>query len=338
MKLCSKIFAIAILAFTTYAMVGCAAPAGYSYQNISIGLTNYCDDCGAGDPVSATTTNGYETTFIANNSQGGCLLFNATVNNAPPNVSWALYPTPNLVQEGIAADVTPSIGALSTSTGLSSYYCQNGVPIWSGAALNQAAALGIPNGDVLMTLSVPADPTNPSVVVTRGEMLQMYSNTTPAANVVPSSNGNSPAANVIHGTGSFVFGGFITKAEPCGPSGGGFPVCATGVANYTADSLAVWALGYNVNNTLTNVTTLCTFTSYPTTAQLAAANAATTLLNQCSIEGFLVMGGTYNGTIALGTATATFYAPAAIPTNQPVVAVQADANKQIQALAYVNVY
>jgi hypothetical protein len=346
MKLCSKILAIAILAFTTYAMVGCAAPAGYSYQNVSIALSNYCDDCGTGDPVSGATTNGYETTFILNNSAGGCLLFNATVYNAPPNVSWALHPTANLVQEGIAADVTPTLGTLSNSTGLSNYYCQNGAPVYGGLALTQASALGIPNGDILMTLSVPVDPTNPSAVFTRGEMIQIYS-TAPVANVVPGSNGNVPAVNIPHGTGSYVFGGFITKAEPCGPTGGGLPVCSQTTTVdlgtytptlYTANSNVDWALSININNVLSDTTTLCTFTSFPTTAQLATANAATPLLNECTLEGFIVLGGTYNGVITLGTTTATYYAPSAVPTNQPVVVVQADASPQVQALAYVGIY
>jgi hypothetical protein len=349
MKLCSKILAIAIIAFTTYAMVGCAAPAGYSYQNISVSVASYCSDCGSpGVVTSPVTTDGYNTTLVANNSEGGCALFTATVTNAPPIVSWALFPTPNLTETGIPSganaepgETTPQVGTMAQPNGLSNYYCQNGVPNYTGLALAQANALAIPPGDVMMTLSVPSDPSNPSAVFTHTEMIQIYFNSNifgpPATHLIPSTSAApTQVATVPHGTGSVQFTGYAVGSAPCTPSGLGSPTCTAvapatvGVPSYSTNNTVDWYLGYyNSSSVLTGTTNACTFTlaTPPTAAQITACT-----------EGYIVVGNTVNG-----ITSATYYAPAIVPAStatsgEPVVVLESDSVPTVTSNAYVWVY
>jgi len=377
MKLCSKILAIAILAFTTYAMVGCAAPNGYSYQNISVTLTHFCADCGDGVFTSPTTTpvvGGAETTLLTNTTAGGCAVFTATVTNAPPIVTWALYPNVNVTQTGTNIGVisttsgsftegSPIVGTLYDSTGLSTYWCQNGIPSYSGQALVQANALQIPQGDVLLTASVPADPSNSSLVFTKNEMLQIYNvpstgNPLPIPYLVPASpttvNTTATVANVVHNGGSFQIQGYAVGDRPCTPVGT-TAYCATNTdlnlsdaPAYTTDNSVLWDIGFNPvtlnGGVLSDITNACTFTSYPTSDQLKAANALTTTGTECKDEGWIVLGSIVNG-----TQSATYYAPATTPTNVavsgtagsgvPVIVLYANGDlTAVTSKAYINVY
>src|ERR1035438_18998 len=40
-----RILAVTAVAATSYFLVGCAAPAGFSYQNVTVTLTPFCTDC-----------------------------------------------------------------------------------------------------------------------------------------------------------------------------------------------------------------------------------------------------------------------------------------------------
>src|ERR1700729_3816292 len=100
MKLCLKILAVVIIAASTYSIIGCSAPAGYSYSNVSIALTVACSDCSRGLPLKpafpspatqglvATTSampagGGVEAVYGGNGEEGGALFFSLTVTNAP---------------------------------------------------------------------------------------------------------------------------------------------------------------------------------------------------------------------------------------------------------------
>ncbi|MDR3745357.1 MAG: hypothetical protein P4K80_04420 [Acidobacteriaceae bacterium] len=226
MKLCSKILAIAIIASTTYAMVGCAAPSGFSYQNVTVTLSPQCSDC-AGNIYSATTP----TTLMVPTSgtEGSCTLFNAIVANAPAtNVQWSLYPTPNLYDPTIAsstgtpAEGTSAVGNFAnglnqTAVGPSAMWCSpSGRPVWTGAALAQANAMqytvngvpqtGIPQGDILLAATVPIDPSDPTKVDTAYQLIQYYSSI--ALTLTPG-NISIPLG------GTYQFTGFGVAAGPC---------------------------------------------------------------------------------------------------------------------------
>ncbi len=97
MKLCLKILAVASIAVFTYPITSCSGPAGFSYQNVAISLSQVpiqCSDCPGGitfnpaDPAALTMPLG--------GGQGGTVLITATVTNAPANITWTIFPQPNL--------------------------------------------------------------------------------------------------------------------------------------------------------------------------------------------------------------------------------------------------
>jgi hypothetical protein len=159
MKLCLKIFAIAIIAATTFSLIGCAAPGGFSYQNVNISFALTCSDCGGGAQSGVNLL--YDgskpgvLTVPYGNQQGGSILFTATVTNAPANLTWSLYPsqnliTPNPYPSGSTVPVTEQppgavIGAINVQTGNTALYFMNGnggvEPIYYGEALAQADAM-----------------------------------------------------------------------------------------------------------------------------------------------------------------------------------------------------
>ena len=113
MKLCLKILVIAVGAASTYSMIGCAAPAGYSDSNVSISLTAGCTDCPTGitfnpaypvpasqvaalstgvflPPEASSTIPSQAVLTATSSSEGSTLTFYANVANAPNNVSWTI--------------------------------------------------------------------------------------------------------------------------------------------------------------------------------------------------------------------------------------------------------
>jgi hypothetical protein len=162
MKLCLKILAIAVIAATTYSLTGCAAPASFSYSNVGVTLSQTCSDCVGG------AVNGVNIVFdpnqpgvmeFPNAGQGGTVLFTATVTNAPSNVTWALYPTSNLIDPNPPANGTGlpvgekspagATGYLIVQSGNTATYTNSGasvattnitvsIPIYYNAALTQA--------------------------------------------------------------------------------------------------------------------------------------------------------------------------------------------------------
>jgi hypothetical protein len=333
MKLCLKILAIALIAASTYPLTSCAGPAGYSYQNVGISVATACSDC----PVSNTYNPAQPNVIMmTTGGQGGVEQFTATVTNAPANVTWTVFPQPNLssITSFPTGTSTPvgesgsSVGSFATSSGNaltvtapSMYYTGPGSPpVYSGAALQQAQTIqwysngvlqtGIPQGDVLIVASVPTDPANTSSVYTQGQLVQIYRNSTPqgppSVYLTPS-NGSTPAnqtqpvAYVARG-GSFQFYGGTVGAAPCIPAAGQ-TTCAlpAGAVPYTTDNSSIWLVG-------------------PAPFSLSTA----------------VQGG--NATLGTIDQNGKYTAPATVPNPLPVVIIASHFVPSVAAYANVGVY
>jgi hypothetical protein len=242
-----KILAIAIVAASACSLIGCAAPAGFSYQNVKISLAASCSGtpCSAGLMQSPVQPN-----LILVNNYAECILFDATVTNAPPNFTWTLYPTPNLTTPGLSTSESgSSVGALDSPTGVSNYYCENGIPTYTGAALLQAQAMGIQQGQVIMVVSVPIDPSDPTSVASTTEIFQIYSESTPptgppAVHLTPVSvtSAYDPVVVLSHlaPNNTFQFTGFAVGAEPCMTVGSCTSEGFTSLLS--TDNAVVWAV------------------------------------------------------------------------------------------------
>jgi hypothetical protein len=262
MKLCFKILAIAITAATAYALTGCAAPASFSYQNVSLTITAQCGDCPTivYNPALPQPPNAGSALMMPNTGQGGVTIFTANVTNAPANITWTLYPTPNLGEPtpptGTSTPVGESgsqVGTLQVASGNTVYYAQNGVPVYSGAALAQAQAMGIPQGDVLLVASVPSDPNNPSAVATANQLIQIYGGSsaqgppsvylTPSTPTVPAGLTN-PVATFTHGGAPYQFFGGVVGAAPCASiTTCGVDSKGNAIPIGTADNAPIWEVG-----------------------------------------------------------------------------------------------
>jgi hypothetical protein len=262
---------------------------------------------------------------MTNQGEGGTIELLASVANAPANVTWTLYPTPNLggiktLPTGTGTPVgesgsqvgsfqTPS-GSYATAFGPSVYYGQNGVPVYSDAALQQANAMGICQGCVMVVASVPSDPNNPSAVVTQSLLIQIYNNTTaqgppsvylnPAEPSTPASE-TQPVVTVAHNGGTFAFYGGAVGAAAC-ITAAACTVNGTVYPLYTTDNTAVWAVG-------------------PANESLATAivGGNATLGTICNVPPAVAV-----ANCAAGVPPGTYYAPATIPTGSTVTAINGE--------------
>ena len=366
MKLCLKILAIVATAATTYSLVSCAAPAGFSYKNVSISLSAQCTDCPAGitvNPLYPTPpNNGAATSAVIppgavlampNTGEGGTVSFFAQVYNAPAtNVTWNIYPQPNLggitvlptgtgtpVGESGAAYgsfATPG-GSTTTASGPNVYFATGGPPIYGGAAQVQAQAMGIPQGMYLLVASVPSDPDNPSSVATFDLLIQPYGGSTaqgpPSAYLTPKSPTTpaglvNPVVSVAHNpnlptiaaNGQFQFSGGITGAAPCLTSNG-CNITPTGSTTQITlpylniDNTAVWEVG-------------------PAPFSLATAFPCTTPGLACPF-GTVSSTGLYTAPAAIPTSALGY---SLTPTGEVVVVVVSQLVSTVDAYAYVTIY
>lgn len=320
MKLCLKILAIAVIAASTYSLIGCAAPASFSYQNVSISLTpSVTDGYNSGivvyyNPAYPQPPNpGSVVYMFPGGGQGGYITYTATVTNAPATgITWSLYPQPNLGSinnppTGTSYPVGESgsqVGVISAASGATAYYnAPSGPPIYSGAALIQAQAMGIPQGDILLVATVPNDPTNPASVTTVSQLMQMVTSPTPYltphTNLVPSGI-TAPAVTVARNA-TFQFYGGVVGAGIC-------------VSTTTCNALIPPSPVVNSANN-TPLWEVCP-------APIAIATC--------------VLGG--NSTLGTITQTGLYTAPAAIPSPLPVVLVTSQISPTItNASNYANV-
>ncbi|MGA1982373.1 MAG: hypothetical protein ABSG84_07865 [Acidobacteriaceae bacterium] len=284
MKFRLKILALAATAATTFSLISCAGPASFSYQNVSIALTAYCSDCAGGGQyglINIMYNPAYPQPPAAGNvlmmpatSQGGTTVFTANVTNAPAtNVTWTIYPQPNLtgidtLPNGTSTPVGESgssVGSFNTpgsspttAFGPTAIYTQGGVNVYSGQALAQAQAMGIPQGFVMIVASLPADPDTGAVVSTN-QLIQIYGGSTaqgpPSAYLTPSTPATpagltNPVVSVAHNpnlptiatNGQYQFYGGIVGAAPCNTIG----TCNINGVQYpllTTDNTATWEVG-----------------------------------------------------------------------------------------------
>jgi hypothetical protein len=282
-----RILAVAIIAAASISLIGCAGPAGFSYQNVTVTLTPTCQDCPNGiiynpafpmptvvTPTSSPGAPGAPSPagsvlLEPNSGPGGVFLFQADVTNAPPNLTWALYPTPDLgditvlpsgsgsIEGGTAGNVFYSYGTIVSASGTNAYFALNGIPAYTGGpALQQALAMGIPQGDVLITASVPSDPANPSSVATARQLIQIFNPTgSPSLQMFPRTPTNitgltDSVATVPRGT-SFQFTGYAVGAPPCTSTSACNAIYQGAPLNST-DNTVIWLVG-NANTTLGGV-------------------------------------------------------------------------------------
>lgn len=309
MKFCSRVFAVAVIA-SIYALIGCAAPSSFSYKNVSLALTANCYDC-SGIAYSVATP----TTILVppGGSTGGCIEFTAVATNAPATPTWTLIPTPNLgipdpfptSTSGTPTESSSQVGTVADPSGPTNFYCgPNGPPVYSGAALLQAQAAGVPQGDVLMVVSIPADPNNPSAVATATQLFQIYSTSTtagpPTVHLSPSTptGSTTSAVTVPRGT-TYQFSGFAVGAAPC----------TTALNNCTIPANTAYPSGI----------------TYP---------AGTTINNL-----FWEVNGVIGGSTAEGfiTQNGLYTAPAAVPATQPIVTAVSQSVATVVGTAYVTI-
>jgi hypothetical protein len=317
MKPCLQILAIVIVAAALISLIGCAAPATFNYSNVTISLTY--TQCAANCIGAVLFGPANPTTLITPGpSSSGCVNVFAAVTNAPANITYTLYPTPSLVEPTPPSGTSTAIGEQSSAVGTVNYangttnfFCAPGVvPVYKGAALQQAQSLGIPQGDVLLIAGVPNNantassscvlPTSPGCAIF-SQLIQIYNEagatgppTVALFPATPTGYTNS-VVTVTHGT-SFQFNGFAVGAPPCL----GAAACLINGVQYPIDSTdnkVNWLVG-------------------PTTATA-------------------VLGGsTTYGTIS---STGLYTAPAAVPPSQPVIVMQSDLVSTITAFAYITV-
>jgi len=285
MKRSSKILANVIIATTTYSLIGCAAPQGYSYKNVSILITQTCSDCQIGAATQPYNPQQPGVVLMSNQGEAGTTAFTANVTNAPEQVTWQIYPLPNLTETSgplPTGTVLPvgengsQVGSFNAVSGNTAYYTQGGIPVYSGAALQQAQnfqytisyltttvvagqtqliqvntpTVGIPQGDVLLAATVQTDPSNPNSTFTGYQLVQVYNGSSsgaPSVYLVPKTP-TTPAgltdsvAFVPHNGGTFQFYGGAVGAAPCASTsaclinGTQFPINGT-------DNGVIWEVG-----------------------------------------------------------------------------------------------
>jgi hypothetical protein len=106
--------------------------------------------------------------------------------------------------------------------------------------------MGIPQGDILLTASVPSDPNNPSAVYTASQLIQVYgSSTFPGSSAYLSPNTpqtptglTNPVVTVARNA-SFQFTGGVVGTLPCG-SATQCLINGTQYVTNTTDNTAVW--------------------------------------------------------------------------------------------------
>src|ERR1022692_2161895 len=114
-----RILAVTTIAASSCFLVGCAAPAGFSYQNVTVTLTPFCEDCPNGIiynpayPVPVPTSGNVSAGGIGSAGgtsgaagapalpgsvllqpqagPGSVFWFQADVTNAPANITWNIY-------------------------------------------------------------------------------------------------------------------------------------------------------------------------------------------------------------------------------------------------------
>jgi hypothetical protein len=321
MKLCFRFLAVAVIVTSAFALNGCGSSSSYTYKSVSVSLAFQCADTN-NCPYGIITNPAQPAAVLILN--GNCFLVTATVVNASANITWSIYPTPNLVSTQLPTGTSlpvgesgSTVGTLIQATGATNYYCApSGPPVYNGDALLQANSMtytingqtmtGIPQGDVLLAASVPSDPSNPSAVVTAYQLMQMYGTSASVTfvNGTPTNpTQTTSVATVPRGT-TYQFTAFATGQAPCQnttacllpatvPAG----FTQTQFPLYSTDNSIIWEVGTSTTN------------------GVVGGSAA---------EGFI-------------SSTGVYTAPATIPATQPVIIAVSHAVPTASAYAYITI-
>jgi len=270
MKLCLKILAIVIVAASVVSLIGCAAPSHFSYSNVTLSLsyTPCYDNC----PALTYNPANLDALVTSGPGASGCDNVFATVTNAPANITYTLYPTPSLVipkPSGTTEYGQPvgPVGNINYGNGTTNFYCAPGtLPIYTGAALEQAQAMGIPQGDVMLVAGVPNNPNTPSSscvlptspgCTTFVQLFQIYNQGSPTGpptvELFPSTpsgyitsavtlNTRPPSASCPACQNQFQFNGFAVGAPPC-LSSTACLINGTAYPLFTTDNKVLWLAG-----------------------------------------------------------------------------------------------
>jgi hypothetical protein len=182
--------------------------------------------------------------------------------------------------------------------------------------------MGIPQGCVMIVVSLPADPDTGAVVSTN-QIIQIYGGSTaqgpPGAYLTPHTPTTpagltNPVVSVAHNGGTYQFYGGIVGAAPCNTVG----TCNINGVQYpllTADNTAVWEVG-------------------PAPFSLTTAFVCTT---PASVNPLTCPYGTVSQT-GLYTAPATIPANGLSPASEVVVVVVSQLVGTVDSYAYVGLY
>lgn len=227
MKL-SRLLALAAIASTS-ALISCAGPAGYNYKNVAIALTyqpicsGICLNGGVFTPLGQPLKTGDQigpsgAIELPITASGSCVEITATITNAPPNFTWTIYPNPSasVPTQPSGTSFPPAepginVGTLSSAKGSQNYYCEPGsIPVYTGATLVQAQALGLQQGETEIVVTAPADPNNPTNTVSATQTFTAQLNTPPSQKEGTVLVGITPANALTIPLGSqFQFSGYV---------------------------------------------------------------------------------------------------------------------------------
>jgi hypothetical protein len=337
MKLCLKILAVVIVATTMISLIGCAAPAHFSYSNVTVSVSYIqCSSNCVGVPAYLNLGTSLATTYNPQNGamteQAGnnCVNIITAVTNAPANITYTLYPSPALAYTtplpsgGTTLAETPTtVGTVNYGTGNTNFYCPPGsVPIYKGAQLQQAQSFsaydtgvnaglfpnlanGIPQGTVLLLAGVPTNPNTPS-----------------SSCVLPTSPGCAMSANLIQlfGTGMTTGQMFLYPSTPTGytaPINFVVSTTTTATTTFVASSTSGSAILTGIANTNTLVPletitgtgipagTTITAVTPPSVVTMSSTVGNVTTITTTNVPGSVTMSANATSTNAGETVTIT---------------------------------
>jgi hypothetical protein len=265
MKLRNKILAVAAIA-STCAMISCAGPSSFSYQNVVVTVSNIALGFAGGFANNmaspGTVTGAFE---VGASVSADCIQINVNVINAPANPTWTLVPGPaeSLTSTGSNVgnlnDNVPGVSAATITGQTSVFFCApSSVPTYANDQLIQAQGVitpqtpnGLPQGNIEIQVTNPADPNNPSDVA----IGRLFGTITGEVVAITTPDGQPSSGNVTvplcPTTGpipscQYQFAGYVAGEvdntgnfyNPCGQPGAAFnPVALTGTT--TAGSTTV---------------------------------------------------------------------------------------------------
>jgi hypothetical protein len=266
--------------------------------------------------------------LVDNQGQGGTFQLFAAVNGvAASNVTWTVYPTPVSPAEPNAGtgltctgsgcapgEISAPYGQINVQSNSGATYSwaaggatvtgATGVPYYAGTALEEANAMGIPQGDVMIyvTAQNPNDPSNPADLISTTLLLQIVNLQSGKAIPNPFLAQQTPtnltgvtttSVATVPRNGTFLFYGGTLGNGPCESAS----ACGANPLFYT-DNTSIWEIGALASGKLPTVLSTCTTAG-------SACPEGTIVQAPPGTPGYPY--------------TAIYTAPATIPANQPCI-------------------